>query len=92
MTRGQNPQEWQRLVRFWNATTEKGIDPRTGQAVTRKVVKLKVPLGLSQAPPVPVENPLTVARWTLGRRLYFDPVLSSDANPSKTRRSAPDSM
>jgi cytochrome c peroxidase len=72
-----SPKEWHQLDAFWNEGTETAIDPKTGKEVTRKVVRIKVPLGLSQ-PPVPAENPLTVARWALGRELFFDPVLSSD--------------
>lgn len=64
--------EWNGLKAFWNATTENG----------QPVVKLKVPLGLFDAPPVPAENAMTVERWELGRKLYFDPILSSDSTVS----------
>lgn len=37
-----------------------------------------VPLGLSPSLPVPADNPLTGARGTLGRRLFFDTRLSRD--------------
>jgi cytochrome c peroxidase len=37
----------------------------------------EVPLGLEQRP-VPKESPLTEARVFLGRRLFFDPILSAD--------------
>lgn len=72
------PAEWNKLPAFWNTMTETVVDPATGDKVTRQVVKIKVPLGLSQAPKVPLENPMTVQRWELGRRLYFDTILSSD--------------
>lgn len=36
-----------------------------------------VPLGLGTRPPSP-DNPLTAARIDLGRRLFFDPILSGD--------------
>lgn len=78
----QNQAEWKGLARFWNETTETAIDPLTGAKVERKVVKLKVPLGLSQPPKVPAENPITVQRWALGKKLYFDPVLSADQTVS----------
>ncbi|MCS7044870.1 MAG: cytochrome C peroxidase [Gemmataceae bacterium] len=74
----QQTAEWQKLKGFWNPTTEEATDPATGLKVTRRIVKLKMPLGLSTPPRVPAENPLTVARWELGRDLYFDPVLSSN--------------
>jgi cytochrome c peroxidase len=36
-----------------------------------------IPLGLSPRP-IPADNPLTAARVRLGRRLFFDPILSAD--------------
>src|SRR5262245_25566673 len=36
-----------------------------------------IPLGLGPRP-VPKDNPLTEARVRLGRRLFFDPILSAD--------------
>ncbi len=78
----QNGAEWQKLPAFWNWSGEKAIDPRTGQEIVRKIVKIKLPLGLTQAPKIPPENPLTVQRWLLGKRLYFDGVLSSDGSVS----------
>jgi cytochrome c peroxidase len=78
LSRTQNAAAWDKLPHFWNETTEKAIDPATGKEVERKVVKIKVPLGLTQGPPIPAENPPTVARWRLGKQLYFDPLLSSD--------------
>jgi len=74
----QSAAEWMKLPAFWNWSTEKTVNPITGQEIERKVVKIKLPLGLSQGPKVPAENPMTVPRWRLGKRLYFDPVLSSD--------------
>ncbi len=78
VNRTEQAAEWDKLPAFWNVTTETAPEPRTGKVVVRKIVKIKVPLGLTQSPPVPAENPLTVARWLLGKRLFFDPVLSSN--------------
>lgn len=78
----QQPAEWNKLPTFWNPSLETVVDPSTGTRVTRAIVKIKLPLGLSQAPKVPLENPLTVQRWELGRRLYFDTALSSDGTVS----------
>jgi cytochrome c peroxidase len=78
VNRDQAAAEWDKLPRFWNETTEKAVDPRTGLPVTRKAVKIKVPLGLTTNPPIPPENPLTVAKWALGKQLYFSSLLSSD--------------
>jgi cytochrome c peroxidase len=41
-------------------------------------VAQEIPLGLDRYLPVPESSPLTVARVELGRRLFFDPVLSRD--------------
>jgi cytochrome c peroxidase len=82
VARGANPAAWDALKAFWNEGTETAIDPKTGAAVERKVVKLKLPLGLNSPPPVPAENPLTVQKWKLGKHLYFDPILSSDRSVS----------
>src|SRR3954471_17886943 len=38
----------------------------------------EVPLGLELERPLPEDNPLTEDRVELGRRLFFDPVLSGD--------------
>jgi len=37
-----------------------------------------IPLGLDANRPVPHDNPLTEAKVRLGRRLFFDPILSTD--------------
>ncbi|MBX9678511.1 MAG: cytochrome C peroxidase [Gemmataceae bacterium] len=73
--------EWKTLKSFWNPTTEAALDPITEAKVTRTVIKVKIPLGLD-APPVPLENPMTLQRWEIGRQLYFDTVLSSDSTVS----------
>lgn len=80
VTRSKSAAEWDKLASFWNEMTENVTDPLTGKMVQRKAVRIKVPLGLTSSPPIPVENPLTVARWALGKKLYFDPILSSDGN------------
>ena len=42
----------------------------------------KVPLGLGKVWTIPPDNLLTEARVALGRRLFFDPVLSRDGSTS----------
>src|SRR5436309_1738238 len=37
-----------------------------------------IPLGLDPKRPVPQDNPLTEAKVRLGRKLFFDPILSGD--------------
>ncbi|HWG46887.1 MAG TPA: cytochrome c peroxidase [Gemmataceae bacterium] len=82
INRSQSPEQWDKLAHFWNGTTEKAIDPKTGQSVTRKAVVIRVPLGLTANPPLPVENQLTVAKFVLGKQLFFDGILSSDGTIS----------
>ncbi len=72
-----NQPEWAGLKAFFSDGKEDAVNPATGEKVTRRVVKIKVPLGLNQAPPVPAENPMTLAKWLLGRKLYYDPILST---------------
>lgn len=38
----------------------------------------RIPAGFTALPPAPADNPLTPAKVRLGRRLFFDPVLSGD--------------
>jgi cytochrome c peroxidase len=70
------------LKGYFNEATEQAIDPATGEQVTRRAIKIKVPLGLTTAPPVPLENPMTLARWNLGKKLYYDPILSTNGEVS----------
>jgi cytochrome c peroxidase len=42
----------------------------------------EVPLGLGKVRPVPTDNALSEARVGLGRRLFFDPILSGDGSTS----------
>jgi cytochrome c peroxidase len=82
VSRNQSPKDWDKLPAYWNEITEDVLDPRTGGKVRRKAVLLKLPLGQSQVPSVPPENPMTLAKWTLGKRLYFDPALSANGKIS----------
>ncbi len=77
-----NQPEWASLKTFWTEGKQEDVNPATGEKAMRRVVKLKVPLGLTTAPPVPVDNPMTLAKWNLGKKLYFDPVLSTSGDVS----------
>ncbi len=77
-----NQPEWAALKTFFTDAKEDAVNPATGEKVSRRVIKVKVPLGLNQAPPVPAENPMTLAKWLLGRKLYYDPILSTSADVS----------
>jgi cytochrome c peroxidase len=81
-----DPEGWRRLPHSWNtplggeprqAATFVGLLPLASGAVAgagaAAVVRVKVPLGLDDPTPhVPASNPLTLAKWTLGQRLFFD--------------------
>jgi cytochrome c peroxidase len=41
-----------------------------------------IPLGLAEVRPVPKDNPLTEEKAALGRKLFFDPILSADRTVS----------
>lgn len=77
-----NLAEWSKLPAYWNNSTEQAVDPSTGTAIERPVVKIKMPLGLTNPPKIPAANALNVGRWTLGRQLYFDGILCSDGTVS----------
>src|SRR5687767_14742643 len=53
VNRAQQPAEWDKLPAFWNESSESAVDPKTGHKVERKAIRIKVPLGLTQNPPVP---------------------------------------
>ena len=77
-----NQPGWNNLKNFFNVVTEEAVDPDTGAKVTRKAILVKVPTGLTTAPPIPAENPMTLAKWNLGKKLYFDEILSTDGTVS----------
>jgi cytochrome c peroxidase len=89
VNRGQNAKAWDALPAYFNDAEETAVDPKTGQAVTRRIVKVKVPLGLTQNPPIPAENLMTLQKWALGKKLYFDTLLSSDGTVSCASCHAP---
>jgi len=72
-----NQPEWAALKTFFSDFQEDAVNPTTGEKVTRRAIKVRVPLGLNQPPPVPAENAMTLAKWLLGRKLYYDPILST---------------
>lgn len=82
---GTAPDEWDKLPRFWNppalaepgrAAAVIGLTPLAAGAVASSspnVLRIKVPLGLPDPRPfVPAGNPLTLGKWKLGQRLFFD--------------------
>lgn len=52
-------------------------------------IQIKAPLGLPPVP-TPADNPLTTETIQLGRRLYYDPILSSDGSVSCATCHAPE--
>src|SRR5439155_22714018 len=52
--------------------------PLPKDTLAAEVDLAELPRGLGRRPAVPRDNPLTAARVGLGRRLFFDPLLSGD--------------
>jgi cytochrome c peroxidase len=50
-------------------------DTNTDKPYTPTPYIMQMPLGWSM-PPIPVDNPLTVEGVELGRKLFYDPILS----------------
>jgi cytochrome c peroxidase len=82
---GTAPAEWAQLKYFWNDTTAAqaagiiglpGFGGLIGVPAAGKiqpVIVIRVPLGLDDPTPfIPSNNPLTLAKWELGRELFFD--------------------
>ena len=53
-----------------------------GRAISDDSWRLKVPVGLDLYMPVPEDNPISAEAVKLGRRLFFDPILSRDRSIS----------
>lgn len=85
-----NQPGWNALKSFFNQGTEEAIDPDTGAKVVRRTVKVKVPTGLTTAPPIPAENPMTLEKWKLGKKLYYDEILSTDGTVACATCHSPD--
>lgn len=64
------------LVLLAATSAAPGVPPDTLPAE----LPLGVPAGLDSARPIPADNPLTEAKVRLGRRLFFDPILSSNGS------------
>lgn len=94
-----NRAAWDKLTQFWNLAEAPpkpaqvvgilGGAPvlAAGLAVagpTQKVVKIKVPLGLADPTPhIPPGNRPTLAKWELGKRLFFDQDILIDSARDK---------
>jgi cytochrome c peroxidase len=63
---------------------------KTGVKPIGKTVQIKAPLGLPPIP-IPADNPLTAETIALGRRLYYDPILSIDSTVSCASCHSPES-
>jgi cytochrome c peroxidase len=78
------PKEWAKLAQFWNAAALTrsaallGLPPLVASPLAAgnnspPVIKIKVPLGLPDPREyIPADNPLTLGKWKLGQRLFFD--------------------
>lgn len=77
------PGEWNALPEFWNPDWQRPLSgfgtssfataALTGAGLLQPAVRIKVPLGLDDPTPfIPASNPPTVAKWQLGKDLFFD--------------------
>ncbi|MEZ6141642.1 MAG: cytochrome c peroxidase [Zavarzinella sp.] len=73
-----NRAEWNALKQYFTLTEQDAVHPISGKPFKQKVLKVKLPLGINLPPAVPVENPMTYTKWQLGKKLYYDPILSSN--------------
>ena len=55
-----------------------------------KISTSKIPVGFKSFPKSPANNPMTEAKSKLGRRLFFDPILSNDGTVSCASCHKPD--
>lgn len=89
--------EWSALPETWNQypapaagvrTIHLGLPPlhalaALGLAQQFEQVKIKVPLGLPDPTPhIPAVNPPTLGKWRLGRKLFYDKLLTSSGGAS----------
>ena len=72
---------------LWN-DDETPVIPR--DELPKKLSIKKIPLGFDKPPASPTDNPTTVEKAQLGRRLFFDPVLSTDGTVSCASCHQPD--
>jgi cytochrome c peroxidase len=68
------------LAAGWLVAAEPSVTPR--DTLPANLSLEAVPRGLDAKRPVPADNPLTAAKVRLGRRLFFDPILSGDGTVS----------
>lgn len=61
-------------------TDDKPVLPK--DELPAKISIKKVPVGFDSLPKAPADNPTTVEKAQLGRRLFFDPILSNDGTVS----------
>jgi len=59
-----------------------GAEPPPKDTLPARLSIQAIPLGLDKDRPVPKDNALTEAKVALGRRLFFDPILSADGKVS----------
>ena len=73
---------------LWNASTHGQSAARSGLKPIGKPVEIIAPLGLPPVP-IPADNPPTEDTIALGRRLYYDPIISVDQSISCASCHAP---
>lgn len=77
------------LFREHNAVSVSTVSAAAAAMPIGTTVEIKAPLGLPPVP-IPADNPPTSETIELGRRLYYDPILSSDSSVSCATCHSPD--
>jgi cytochrome c peroxidase len=77
------------LYREHNSVRVATVSAAAGAMPIGAPVEIKAPLGLPPVP-IPADNPPTAETIALGRRLYYDPMLSSDNSISCATCHSPD--
>jgi len=70
--------------------TVPGAVPLPKDTLPAELSLTNIPLGLDVERPVPKDNPLTEAKVRLGRKLFFDPILSANSTVSCASCHQPD--
>ena len=69
---------WSNLVLNENLPEEEGVPTVPADSLPESIPGDEVPLGFTNKPNAPADNPVTAEKISLGRKLFFDPVLSHD--------------
>lgn len=76
------------IVTAWAFNDDVPVIPK--DELPKKIDTEKIPIGFGKLPVAPADNPTTVEKAQLGRRLFFDPILSINGTVSCASCHQPD--